>query len=1170
MQRIILFICLLCNLQSFAQDSSRTLAVVIGVSAYENNTVTPLQFANKDAYIFADYLHSEAGGSVAEENVRLLLDEEATNAAVYEAIDWLRATAKKGDLVYFYFSGHGDLENVTMYKNGYLICYNSPPNNYVRMAFSIDYLNDIANTLSVETQAKVVLITDACHAGKVAGENKRGNFLVGEQLLAIKDKEVRIASCEVQQLSNENEQWGGGRGVFSYYLVNGLQGEADLQNDGVITVGDIQTYLTAKLSQDPILKLENVKQTPVVKGEKNFALAKVPISNRTVSPVVNPADMGSGITVPETMSEEEKEITNLTPTEFFMKRAAAIGIKESFERVTEADRDREHFALALLRITKDREITSVGADKLLTLEKELQAEDYLLDRINNKIAVLIDNEGQRILNLYLEGDEAELEKRRYYNIFQANYDSYPALYSFAMKLTPPESFLFKILEVKYHYFMAIVARLSIPKSDAPDALVEKALYHIKKALEMEAYAAYLFNERGILQQLKGKYKEAEADYKKASALSPEWALPLANLGGLLASQKKYDAALVNINRADSLQPGFLGAYINKGYVYEEQKNFWLAEENYRKAILKNSRHFISFERLGHTYTKTRNYAVADSFFYEAEKRKAGYSFRNVEVLQVAASIVMDDFNVLPCDLDSNKIGKNDILAHFSFAMHYFKTNPELSLRWLLKTISIDEKSPLAYHYAAIIYRENKAYENADLFFTKAKLYYKKSKDLEQYAEMLFHSSKETMRFPCTEYAFSSYSYLEPEDGFYLADVAEKMHYYAKAEQIYTDNIKNDPSQIDSYKLLETLYLQQERYTEIEQLWNEYKARRSDQAYREQYAFYTKMVEKFPAVASWSYKLGLLLYDKASNNAADKYLDTIVFFPKAGKEAFIDLYMRNEVISNPTSLYAIDAAELGMKREMFAVGENDVREIVTIPGTKVTFILQPIVYTPRIEAVKYLQKADSLTTDFTARGEILNKIANVYLWSGSPTYAQRYYKSAAVFLPEDASVASKYINTSRAIYHNTEAMAALTQLQKTARLDFDNRVLLSEAYLLQGKYLEAQKELDTASQVYHIPNDKLLQLQANSFMQQERYADAIALYKKLVDVKKEGSSSMYNIATAYAMQNNTAQAMRFLSIAIKEGFNYKYVLENDKVWDKIKTANRWKNLVANMLAKHYDY
>ena len=240
--------------------SGKVYAVIVGISKYQNNGITQLEYADRDAKVFAGYLKSKAGGSVPEENIRLLTNDTATFAAIYDALDWLLEVCKKDDLVYFYFSGHGDMENSTIYKLGFLLSYNTPRTNYINNAVRLEDLNNIANTLSVERQAKVVLITDACHSGKLAGNDNRGNFLVGEQLRTVKGNETRITSSGPDQLSNEDQGWGGGRGVFSYYLINGMTGLADKVPDGIITVDEIKDYLNSSLSADVLLaqKKENI------------------------------------------------------------------------------------------------------------------------------------------------------------------------------------------------------------------------------------------------------------------------------------------------------------------------------------------------------------------------------------------------------------------------------------------------------------------------------------------------------------------------------------------------------------------------------------------------------------------------------------------------------------------------------------------------------------------------------------------------------------------------------------------------------------------------------------------------------------------------------------------------------------------------------------------------
>ncbi len=484
-------------------SSKKTFALIIGISKYSETGIPELQFADRDATIFADYLKSKAGGVVPDDNIRLLTNNQATTAAVYDAVYWLTTVCKKDDLVYFYFSGHGDVENSTMYKNGFLICYDSPPNNYVRQSLSIDYLNDIANTLSVQTQANVVLITDACRSGKLAGSNFKGNYLVGEQLRAVKNKEVRITSSAANQLSNEMEDWGGGRGVFSYYLINGLKGLGDLQKDGVVTLGEINTYLDSSFAKDAVLKRENITQTPVLNGRTDFILSKVDREATEAAQIeVVQSNMIASSKAPSTMPEMN---TPLTASEQFFNILQKVGVEPVTKEIEIEGLDDTLITNAIIFALTNLTYTNDERNFLNDFQQNGLKSPATLKRFKSALGRTFADVGQQVINKYLESDEAELEKRRYYNSGSQGYDVFVKMYDIALKLTDPNNKrLIDALQIKRHYFAGVVARLKIPLTEHPEALIAEAFKEQRKALALEENAAYIFNEIGILHQVQKK------------------------------------------------------------------------------------------------------------------------------------------------------------------------------------------------------------------------------------------------------------------------------------------------------------------------------------------------------------------------------------------------------------------------------------------------------------------------------------------------------------------------------------------------------------------------------------------------------------------------------------------------------------------------------------------
>ena len=401
-----------------------TYALVIGISDYESKGIPPLRFAHRDAIEFANYLQSKAGGSVSPENIKLLINENATLAAIDMAMNWLEDNAEKNDLVYFYFAGHGDKETDKIVNRGYLLSYNSPPNNYRDNALEIDALNEMANTLSVKSGAKVILITDACHSGDLAGKNIRGSFLVAEQLRIARASETRITSCAVDQLSFEDERWGGGRGVFSYYLVNGLKGLAVNENTGIITLKDIRQYMDSSFARDPILAGFRPKQDqkPFIVGDSNFTMAVVDRQVQLALKKQAPAPLVLGALM---------KPLGIQPQQYFFNLFQQNNPEELIDFSQLEGLSKKDIPFALLNNLAKRKGTQGFRDTLNKLKEILSGDSSRLQDFNNKLVVIIHDRGEKMINLYLEGDEAEMERRRYYNSNSNGYEVYPKMFSVA-------------------------------------------------------------------------------------------------------------------------------------------------------------------------------------------------------------------------------------------------------------------------------------------------------------------------------------------------------------------------------------------------------------------------------------------------------------------------------------------------------------------------------------------------------------------------------------------------------------------------------------------------------------------------------------------------------------------------------------------------------------------
>ena len=1189
---LIAFIC--CSKISFAQvaTSSNTYAIVIGISDYQDPDIRKLSFSNRDAVVFADFLMSASGGSVPKQNIKLLTDSAATIGEVDKAIRWVMNNCKENDKVYFYFSGHGEVENVTMSKNGYLICYNTPSVAFINMGLSIDYLNDIVNTISAQTKAKVIVITDACHSGTMAGNKFKGNLFVGEQLMLKKQNEIRMASCKPDELSNEKADWGGGRGVFSYYLINGLQGGlADNNRDKVVSVGELKSYMENSMAKDLVLKNGGDVQTPVIKFDQDFPLATVvetevvkikeQVKNDSITQVMVMSLMpGAG-------AEEDAE-----PSDYFfslLKKQNLEGVTVSLQLNTLAT---EAIAFTVLNFLKKSPIKETGKSKLLELENSLKNDKEKQARFNLDLASAFLDIGQNVIANYIRGDEAELERRRYYNSNNNGYDVYTRMFAVAYKLSQSDKYYSTKAEVFLHYFSGLALRLKIPLTENPNPLIEQALAEQKKALALEEYAAYIYNELGVLYYLKKNYTEAEKFYTKATQLSPEWAIPQSNLSGLYIARKNYDKALVYADIADSLQKDLQSISINRGFINEKKGNLLFAEEDYRRSIEINSRHFAPFERLGYVYMKTTDYVQADSFFYEADLRKKGYHFKgnewelgtNVEVLAPLA--------YLNCDIDTSILEPTDVFAFFTWGVQEYRVKKYANaIRILRKVVAVETGNPLVYHYLGKAYYDQQKWEEAEVMFKLAALYSKNESQFDLYVDSVISSKKYKYYHTCFEDFFKGSFYRQVEDYYFLGTVYENWKHIEEAEKyfkiiigfgksIYTaeGRIIGVPDKIDilnyektaAYVKLWHLLEKQGRYDETAEVIKAYGTISAKKADEELNEFYRRVIERFPENGDWAYRLGILLYQYAPVTARLSYLDSIVWFPLLNKEMFIDSAVYEQLNENE-SLALYDKSETGaisnVKINKFEVTVK--RGSYLVPGTGESILSADAIYMPRKDGIEYLQRAAALLSEKETLADIHFKTGNIYLWAGSKKQAFPYFEKSLTLVPDNANARLTLVDIYKALYKNRAAFNQLTFLNDSNQINLPKRILFAQFNIWAGNFDKANESLNKTESYAPYTVLEINNLHGLAAMLADKPKQAIEFYKKSINAQETDSwFNNYSLARLYASIGNTKDAWKHLQSAIDFGFSYSYVLQNDSYMENLRKTAKWQTLISSITMKTY--
>jgi len=219
----------------------RGYALIVGVSNYQKLPAkSQLDYPERDAEAMYSILINPEGGNFRAENVHRLTGAKATLANLKQELEvWLPSVAKEDDRVIIYFAGHGFIQA----GRGYLAPYDVDPNNIAQSAYPMDTLGAVAGS-RIKAKWKV-LLTDSCHSGAItpdAAAADAQNQALNKSLLDLSRSMFSLTASRDRERSFESADWGGGHGIFTYYVVKGLEGEADENGDGIVTADELAEY----------------------------------------------------------------------------------------------------------------------------------------------------------------------------------------------------------------------------------------------------------------------------------------------------------------------------------------------------------------------------------------------------------------------------------------------------------------------------------------------------------------------------------------------------------------------------------------------------------------------------------------------------------------------------------------------------------------------------------------------------------------------------------------------------------------------------------------------------------------------------------------------------------------------------------------------------------------
>ena len=224
----------------------RRWAVVIGIGEYRDPLIADLDYAANDARAIHEFLRSDAAGPFEEENILLLTDAQATGQAMREALFVFLQQADWDDLVFIYFAGHG-APDPSRPDNLYLLPADADVNALASTGFPMwDVKTALRRQISAE---RVIVVADACHSAGTS-EGAEGSNPIGASFadLFSPSRRLTLTAADMNELSYEDTKWGGGHGIFTHFILEGLKGSADGNGDGIVTFVEVAGFVKERVS----------------------------------------------------------------------------------------------------------------------------------------------------------------------------------------------------------------------------------------------------------------------------------------------------------------------------------------------------------------------------------------------------------------------------------------------------------------------------------------------------------------------------------------------------------------------------------------------------------------------------------------------------------------------------------------------------------------------------------------------------------------------------------------------------------------------------------------------------------------------------------------------------------------------------------------------------------
>lgn len=252
------------------------IALIIAVGDYQNTNIPKVKYAKRDASLMREYLIKRLGydpNNIFPKNLDELPTAGFIKTYVKDRLKRILRPDGKSEL-FVYYVGHG-APSMLNENNAYLVPYDADPNYLTDLnAYAV---NEFFADIAALPASKKIVVLDACFSGQ-SGDGK--SLINNASPLTLKPKvdlfndanSVIFMSSKADQVSNwypEKQH-----SLFTYFFLKGLQGIADLNSDGVITLSEMEQYVNDPNEGVPYISNRQFqrKQEVQVVGNKQIVI----------------------------------------------------------------------------------------------------------------------------------------------------------------------------------------------------------------------------------------------------------------------------------------------------------------------------------------------------------------------------------------------------------------------------------------------------------------------------------------------------------------------------------------------------------------------------------------------------------------------------------------------------------------------------------------------------------------------------------------------------------------------------------------------------------------------------------------------------------------------------------------------------------------------------------